>query len=128
MTGSGVAVDPVISLINRAYAATLAWDISNLTSTMHPKVQWHAGAGPFGPAQDHIGIAQVLGYLDWPKRVHDFGSATLTSRGLGVRVGSNIYATSHVFVTTTEGRIPVRLTIRVEGQPPLIAEVWQTFL
>jgi hypothetical protein len=123
---AGSPVNPAIDLINRAYDAVLASDDAALRRTMTPGVQWHAGAGPLGDAHDYVGIDAVAGYLFWPDRVRDYGAMTITSRGVAIRVASNVYSASHVFVTATQ-RISVRLTIRVQAEPLLIADVKQTF-
>lgn len=123
---AGSLVDPAIDLINRAYDAILASDDAALRNTMTTGVQWHAGAGPFGAAQELNGVQEVADYLFWPERVRNFGAITITSRGVGIRLTSTTYPASHVFVTATQ-RIRVRLTIRVQTSPLLIAEVTQTF-
>jgi hypothetical protein len=123
---AGSPVDPAIDLINRAYDAVLASDDAALRSTMTLGVQWLAGAGPLGGAQNLNGIWQVADYLYWPHRVRDYGALTITSRAIGIRQGTNIYPASHVFVTATQ-RIKVRLTIRVQPDPLLIDFVTQTF-
>jgi hypothetical protein len=123
---AGSPVDPAIDLIDRAYDAVLASDDAALRKTMTPGVRWHAGAGPMGGARDYVGVDEVAKYLFWPDRVRDHGAIAITSRAIGIRLGTNVYPASHVFVTTARN-YPVRLTIRVQTAPLLIAEVTQTF-